>query len=100
MMSRYSEFKQHGVYQKNLHQCATALSLYKRRMQFGRNRRREKFIFVDELNENEEREFNGQNGMMLNENEIRKVIDKIGSNPATLKDLTTRMPSAERHLLR
>ena len=37
------------------------------------------------------REFIGQNGMMMNENEIREVIDNIGSNPGTLKELRTHM---------
>ena len=60
-------------------------------MEFGMDRSREEFIFVDELNENELREFVKQNGILLNENEIRKVIDNIGSNPATLNKLGTHL---------
>ena len=42
---------------------------------------RQKFIFVDELNKNELREFVKQNGLILNEIEIKKVIDNMGFNP-------------------
>ena len=42
---------------------------------------RQTFIFVDKLNENELREFVKQNGLILNEIEIKKVIDNMGFNP-------------------
>ena len=71
--------------------CIIIISEANAVVEFGMDRRREKFIFVDELDENELREFVKQNGMMLNENEIRKVIDNIGSNPATLKCLRTHL---------
>ena len=56
-----------------------------------RDSAREKFIFVGELNENETREYVKQHGMMLNENDIKKVFNNIGSNPAILKDLKSHL---------
>ena len=71
--------------------CIIIISEANAVVEFGMDPSREEFIFVDELDENELREFVKQNGMMLNENEIRKVIDNIGSNPATLKCLRTHL---------
>ena len=55
-------------------------------VEFGKDPGRETFVFVDELNENELREFVKQKGLILNETEIKKVIDNIGCNPAILKN--------------
>ena len=71
--------------------CIIIISEANAVVEFGMDRSREEFIFVDELDENELREFIGQNGMMLNQDEIREVIDNIGSNPATLKCLRTHL---------
>ena len=71
--------------------CIIIISEANAVVEFGMDPSREEFIFVDELDENEVREFIGQNGMMLNEKKIRKVIDNIGSNPATLNKLRTHL---------
>ena len=71
--------------------CIIIISEANAVVEFGMDCSREKFIFVDELNENELIELIGQNGMMLNQDEIKEVIDNIGSNPATLKDLRTHL---------
>ena len=60
-------------------------------IEFGKDPGREVFIFVDELNENELREFVKQNGLILNETDIKKVVDNIGSNPAILNLLRLHM---------
>ena len=83
-MKVYLEFMQHKVFQKNLQLQVTAQGAV---VEFGKDSSRETIIFVDELNENELREFVKQNGLILNEIEIRKVIDNIGSNPGISEDL-------------
>ena len=60
-------------------------------VEFGKDPGRETFVFVDELNENELREFVKQKGLILNETEIKKLNDNIGSNPATLNKLREHM---------
>ena len=71
--------------------CIIIISEANAVVEFVMDRSSEEFIFVDELNENELREFVKQNGILLNENEIRKVIDNIGSNPTTLNKLGTHL---------
>ena len=71
--------------------CLIIISEASAVVEFGKDPSRETFIFVDELNENELREFVRQHGMMLNEIEIRKVMDNIGSHPATLDELLIHM---------
>ena len=87
-MKVYLEFMQHKVFQKNLQLQVTAQGAV---VEFGKDSSRETIIFVDELNENELREFVKQNGLILNEIEIKKVIDSIGSNPGALKALGIHM---------
>ena len=71
--------------------CLIIISEASAVVEFGKDPSRETFIFVDELNENELREFVRQHGMMLNEIEIRKVMDNIGSHPATVDELLIHM---------
>ena len=87
-MKVYLEFMQHKVFQKNLQLQVIAQGAV---VEFGKDSSRETIIFVDELNENELREFVKQNGLILNEIEIKKVIDNIGSNPGALKALGIHM---------
>ena len=91
-MKRHSEFVQHEVSLckefASVCNCLIIVSEANAVVEFGMDRSRETFIFVDELNENELREFVRQHGLMLNEIEIKKVIDNIGSNPATLNALS------------
>ena len=51
----------------------------------------ESFIFVGELEDEEVKKFVEQNGMMLNDVEIKKIIDNIGANPTMLKHLKVSM---------
>ena len=56
-------------------------------VELGKDTSRETFIFVDEFNEKELKEFIRQHGLMLNDIEIKKVINNIGSNPGISEDL-------------
>ena len=60
-------------------------------VELGKDTSRETFIFVDEFNEKELKEFSRQHGLMLNDIEIKKVIDNIGSHPATVDELSIHM---------
>ena len=73
--------------------CIIILSEAGTVVEFGKDRSREQYIFVDELDEGVARAFIKQNQIMLSEDEkdIKKVIDNIGCNPATLESLRSSM---------
>ena len=61
-------------------------------LDFGRDRPREKFIFVGEFIELEAREYLTKIlKLELSESDIKHVLDNIGANPATLADMGNMM---------
>ena len=49
------------------------------------------FLYVDELNESEMREYITRKGLTLNDIEIKKIMDNIGLNPMQLNNLVEHM---------
>ena len=61
-------------------------------MEFGKDKRREKFIFVDELTESEARQFVQKRGATFSDKEMQYIFDSIGTSPVTLIDLMSEIP--------
>lgn len=56
-------------------------------LEFGYDRSRENYIFVDELTDQEARQYLKFLGLILSEEDIKYIIDNIGTNPAVLRDM-------------
>jgi hypothetical protein len=56
-------------------------------LEFGKDIDRENFIFIDELTNLEAEKYLAALGLELSQNEIKYVLDSIGSNPATLRSM-------------
>mmetsp|Transcript_11767 Transcript_11767/g.11407 ORF Transcript_11767/g.11407 Transcript_11767/m.11407 type:complete len:446 (+) Transcript_11767:101-1438(+) len=56
-------------------------------LEFGKDIDRENFIFIDELTTLEAEKYLAALGLELSQNEIKYVLDSIGSNPATLRSM-------------
>ena len=60
-------------------------------MEVGKDKDREEFIFVDEMNELEAREFLKVRGATFSDEEMRYIFDTIGTSPVTLIDLMSKI---------
>ena len=71
--------------------CIIVLSEANAVLEFGKDKRREEFIFVDEMTELEAREFLKVRGATFSDEDMRYIFDSIGTSPVTLIDLMSKM---------
>ena len=60
-------------------------------LEFGKDKRREEFIFVDEMTEPEARDFLKVRGATFSDEDMQYIFDSIGTSPVTLIDLISKI---------
>ena len=71
--------------------CIIVLSEANAVLEFGKDERREEFIFVDEMTELEAREFLKVRGATFSDEDMRYIFGTIGTSPVTLIDLMSKI---------
>ena len=71
--------------------CIIVLSEANAVLEFGKDKRREEFIFVDEMTELEAREFLKVRGATFSDEDMRYIFGTIGTSPVTLIDLMSKI---------
>ena len=66
-------------------------------LELGKDKSREKFIFVDEMAESEARQFLKVRGANFSDKEMRYIFDSIGTSPVVLIDLMSEIPKIPLH---
>ena len=72
--------------------CIIVLSEANAVLEFGKDKHREKFIFVDEMTESEARQLLEVRGARFSEEEMRYIFESIGTSPVALIDLMSEVP--------